>query len=77
MERLLLTIREAADITALGRSTAYRLVSTGEWPTVTIGRSRRIPYDALRDWLNRQRQESTRRDPMAPANEPVVPTRAS
>ncbi len=51
MERLLITVREAAELTGTGRSKAYMLVASGEWPRVRIGRSVRVPVDALREWV--------------------------
>ncbi|MEX0717798.1 MAG: helix-turn-helix domain-containing protein [Planctomycetaceae bacterium] len=43
----LLTVREAADRLALGRSTLYNLMDRGALPYVKIGRARRIPPQAL------------------------------
>ena len=55
MERLLLRVREAAEIAGIAKSTAYALVASGEWPSVRIGRRGvRIPVDALRDWVESQ-----------------------
>jgi excisionase family DNA binding protein len=54
LERLLLRVEEAARMTGLGRSKAYELVATGEWPSVTIGRCVRVPLAGLRDWVVRQ-----------------------
>ena len=47
-----LTIGEAAEMVGIGRSKAYELVATGEWPAVHIGRSVRIPVIALEAWAN-------------------------
>jgi len=44
----LLTILEAAQMLRLGRSTLYELIYSGRLPSVKIGRSRRIPRDAVR-----------------------------
>jgi excisionase family DNA binding protein len=41
-EPLLVTVREAARLLALGRSTVYELIARGQLPTVHIGRSVRI-----------------------------------
>jgi excisionase family DNA binding protein len=51
--RLLLTVEAAAELLSLGRTTVYELVSTGELESVKIGRSRRVPYDALRRYVDR------------------------
>ncbi len=55
MQKLLLRIAEAAELASLGRSKAYELVATGEWPSVRIGRAVRVPRDGLIDWVERQR----------------------
>jgi len=49
--RGLLRINEAAEYAAIGRTVAYRLIGRGEWPTVTIGRSRRVPLKDLEAWI--------------------------
>jgi excisionase family DNA binding protein len=47
MEKVLLTIEEAAECLSIGRTVAYSLVAKGELESVTIGRSRRVPVQAL------------------------------
>jgi excisionase family DNA binding protein len=46
-ERILLTVREAADRLGIGRSTAYELIASGRLETVHIGRACRVPVDAI------------------------------
>jgi excisionase family DNA binding protein len=46
-ERLLHTVPHAAAILDLGVSTIWKLIAEGKLPTVRIGRSRRIPHEAL------------------------------
>lgn len=41
-ERLLLTVKEAAEKLRLGRSLTYRLIQTGELPSVKVGGARRV-----------------------------------
>lgn len=53
--RLLLTIEQAAARLGVGRSTMYGLVLDGEVESVRIGRLRRIPHDALTDYLDQLR----------------------
>jgi excisionase family DNA binding protein len=53
-ERWLLRPEEVAQRLNLSRSTIYVLLH-GDLPSIRIGRSRRIPASALREWLNRQR----------------------
>jgi len=62
LEKLLLKVVEAADLTGLGRSKAYELVANGTWPSISIGRSVRVPVAGLREWVERQQAEQTRRD---------------
>ena len=53
-ERLLITVEEAARRLGIGRSLAWRLVRSGELPSVRLGRLVRIPERALEEWLSRQ-----------------------
>lgn len=53
-EKLTVTVTEAAGMVSVSRSTGYALVASGEWPAITIGRSVRIPVDALRAWVERR-----------------------
>ena len=48
---LLLTPAEAADSLRLNRSTIYELMGQGRLPSIRIGRARRIPVQAIRDFL--------------------------
>ena len=50
--RLLLTVEEAAERLGVGRTTTYGLVKIGAIRSVTIGRLRRIPLDALDDYVH-------------------------
>ncbi len=51
-EPLLLRVADAAARLAIGRSTFYELLRSGEIPTVRIGRSVRVPVAALRAWVD-------------------------
>ncbi len=53
--RLLLTIEQAAQRLGVGRSTMYGLLVDGEIESINIGRLRRIPPDALTEYIDRQR----------------------
>ncbi len=57
-ERIFLRISEAAEIAGIGRSKAYELVAKGEWPSVHIGRSARVPAEGLQEWARRKVEES-------------------
>jgi excisionase family DNA binding protein len=48
---LLLTVEEAARRLRLGRTLVYRLISSGELESVTVGRLRRVPAECLADYV--------------------------
>ena len=63
MEKLLVSVwPEAAEALGIGRSTAFALVSSGELPSVRVGKRRLVPTAALREYAERliaeQRQAS-------------------
>src|SRR5207249_1018575 len=43
MDKLLLRVEEAAALASVSRTTGYELVASGQWPSVQIGRARRVP----------------------------------
>ena len=47
MNTMVLTIPEVARELRVGRTTVYRLISTGELPSVLVGGSRRVAAEAL------------------------------
>ncbi|MGW2985344.1 helix-turn-helix domain-containing protein [Streptomyces goshikiensis] len=51
MTEELLTVPEVMEWLKVGRTTVYDLIRTHRLPSLTIGRSRRIPADGLRDFL--------------------------
>jgi excisionase family DNA binding protein len=56
--RGLLRVEEAAEWLGLGRTKAYELVYKGLLPSVTIGRSRRVPVTALQAFVTRLMEEA-------------------
>ncbi len=54
-ERLLLRPEEAAQMIGVGRSRMYALLASREVPSVRIGRSVRVPVEALRNWVRQLR----------------------
>jgi excisionase family DNA binding protein len=52
-ERVLLTVEEAAQRLCIGRTLMFKLVKAGEIASVTIGRLRRVPESAVRDYAAR------------------------
>ncbi len=53
VERLLLRPEEAAAALGLSRSRVYELIAAGQVPSVTVGKSRRVPAAAHREWVDR------------------------
>lgn len=53
MDRVLLTAEEAADCLKVGRCKVYDLIRTGELQSIKIGRLRRIPVDAVREFASK------------------------
>lgn len=51
-------IESAASKLDVGRSTIYELMASGELRSVKIGRSRRIPEDALQEYIRRLQTEA-------------------
>jgi excisionase family DNA binding protein len=49
----LANIRQAEEFLAVSRSTLYVLMDKGDLPYAKIGKSRRIPWKALRDFAER------------------------
>ena len=57
VNRLLVTPTEAAKMLSLARSTLYQLLTAGEIESIKVGGCRRIPTDALTDYVQRLREE--------------------
>jgi excisionase family DNA binding protein len=57
MEKLCYTAREAAELLSVSRTKVYELMAAGLLDSIHIGRSRRIPADALRRYVA-SRQEA-------------------
>ncbi|MBQ1118583.1 excisionase family DNA-binding protein [Streptomyces sp. B15] len=51
----LLSVEEAARRLGIGRTVCYRLISSGELESVTVGRLRRVPADAVPEYVARLR----------------------
>lgn len=48
----LLSVPEAARLLGIGRTTAYELIAAGELEVIHIGRSARIPVDAIDEFVD-------------------------
>lgn len=55
MEKLVLTPAEVAETLGLGRTKIYALLASGELPSIRIGTAVRVPFDGLKEWLDRRR----------------------
>ncbi|MEU8854215.1 MULTISPECIES: helix-turn-helix domain-containing protein [Streptomyces] len=55
---LAVTVEEAARRLSIGRTTMYGLIRDGAVQTVPFGRSRRVPVQALINYLNQHMQTS-------------------
>lgn len=55
----LVTVKQAARMLSLGRSTVYELIAAGRLEVVHIGRSARVPVDAIATLVNGLRGEQT------------------
>lgn len=51
MDKVLLTVPEAAARLSLSRATTYQLVRRGDLPCVRVGRTVRVPARALEAWI--------------------------
>ena len=54
---LLLTVEEAAACLRLGRTRTFDLIARGEIESVRVGRSRRVPVEALDRYVAQLRAE--------------------
>ncbi|NMR18775.1 helix-turn-helix domain-containing protein [Cellulomonas fimi] len=55
-----LTVAEVAGLMRVSKMTVYRLVHSGELPAVRVGRSFRVPQDALDQYLRTASNEGDR-----------------
>lgn len=58
MDRAFLNVDEVAEVIGLGRSKTYQLIAEGAIPSVHIGKSRRVPASALRQWIDERTAEA-------------------
>jgi excisionase family DNA binding protein len=49
---MLLTVRDVEAELQLGRTRTYELIRSGQIPVIRLGRSVRIPREALRRWID-------------------------
>jgi excisionase family DNA binding protein len=53
--RLLYSVTEAARLLGVGRTYMFRLIAAGEIESIKVGKLRKIPFDALDRYIDRQR----------------------
>lgn len=58
VDRKLVTILEAAEVLALSRTVVYPLVMSGAIRSFQIGRARRIPVEALDEFIAKKEAET-------------------
>ena len=56
-DKLLLTVVEAAHRLGIGRTLMYELLGSGQIRSVHVGRLRKVPAEALADFVERCRSE--------------------
>ncbi|MDV9187079.1 helix-turn-helix domain-containing protein [Streptomyces sp. SR27] len=54
----LLTVPEVMARLKLGRSTVYDLIRSRRLTSITVGRARRVPIDAVRDFITYKIEEA-------------------
>ena len=61
MDILLVNVDEAARLLGLGRSKTYELVLSGQLQSLKIGRSRKIPQQAIDEFVRSRLEEAQQR----------------
>jgi excisionase family DNA binding protein len=56
--KLLLTPEDVAYALSISRASVYQLLAAREIPSLSIGRSRRIPLSWLEDWIARKIEQT-------------------
>lgn len=57
MTKVMLTVKEAAEIANIGRDRMYEMVARGIIPHVRIGRRVLVHHEALLNWLREQSEQ--------------------
>ncbi len=58
MDRVLLTPEEVAEVLHVGRCTVYDLIRTNQLQSLKIGKLRRVPVDAVHEFVKRMADEN-------------------
>lgn len=59
-EQLLLRPKKAFALLDISRSTGYAMIASGQLPSVRIGRAVRVPFNALKQWVEQQTSRGDR-----------------
>lgn len=54
---MLFTVEQVAQILGIGRSTVFQLIKAEKIESIRLGRSRRIPIDAMQNYVDDLRSE--------------------
>ena len=54
---MLFTVEQVAQILGIGRSTVFQLIKNEQIESIRLGRSRRIPVDAMQNYVDDLRAE--------------------
>ena len=57
----LFTVKQIEQLLGLGHTKVYELLRTGELPSIKIGTSRRITYEAAKDFIAQKVKEQSSR----------------
>lgn len=60
MERLLLSVEEVAELLSLGRTKVFELIRRGELESISVGKARRVPLAAAKEFVERAREAQAR-----------------
>ncbi|HBG01891.1 MAG TPA: DNA-binding protein [Firmicutes bacterium] len=52
-----LTVSELTELLRIGRSSAYELCNSNQFPVLRVGKTIRIPKKGLHDWIDEQAQQ--------------------
>lgn len=64
-DRLLLTVEQAADRLSVSRSLMYELIGQGRVGSIRVGRLRRVPSEALTEYVASLRRQASSPDSAA------------
>jgi excisionase family DNA binding protein len=60
IDRLAVSIPEAAEAIGVCRAQGYKMVNSGELPSIDVGRRKLVPVEGLKQYVVEQTQKATR-----------------